>query len=150
MITTGSGNGVELVLGQIREFSTRYAQGVVELVVRVVHLIDTHHGFQAALIKRLVVGHEGQAFNQRLYLRPHLGKDGSFFRIFTAEAMHLAAPVVIVVRLRLNERIERIHYLAISHNDNTYRTNAAALVVGCLKIYRCKIPHTVCAKWWQR
>ena len=89
MIATGSGNGVQLVVGQIREFSARNAKCVIELIVRIVHLIDTHHGFQTAFVEGLVVGHEGQACDERLNLCPHLGKDWGFFSIFTAKAVYL-------------------------------------------------------------
>jgi hypothetical protein len=130
---------VELVVGQILEIATRSAQGVVELVVRIIHLIDTEHGFQTAFVEGLVVGHEGQTFDKWFYLCPHLGKYGGFLSIFTAETMHLAAPIVIVVGLWLYERIEGIDNLAVPDNDNAHRTNGATLVVGCFEIYSCKI-----------
>ena len=123
LITTFCCYGVELVVGQILEIATRSAQGVVELVVRIIHLIDTEHSFQTTFVEGLVVGHEGQTFDKWFYLCPHLGKYGGFLSIFTAETMHLAAPIVIVVGLWLYERIEGIDYLAITHNDDTNRTN---------------------------
>jgi hypothetical protein len=51
--------------------------------------------------------------------------------------------VVLIVRLWLNERVERIHNLTVAHNDNANGANGRALVVSCLKIYSCKISHTV-------
>ena len=69
------------------------------------------------------MGYEWQAFYQRLYLRPYFGEYWCVLSVFLAETMHLRTPIIIIVRLWLDERVERIHYLAITHNDDTYRTN---------------------------
>ena len=55
--------------------------------------------------------------------------------------MNLAAPVVVVVRLRLDERVKRIDYLPIAHNDNANAAHAAPLIIGRLKSYCCKVLH---------
>ena len=77
------------MVGQILESATGGSKGVIELIVRIVHLIDTEHSFQTALVKGLVVSHEGKSLNQRLYLRPYLWKYRGIIRILTAKAMHL-------------------------------------------------------------
>ena len=47
VVAAGSGNGLQLVIGQrLPELSTRCCQGIVETVVGVVHLIDSEHGLQ--------------------------------------------------------------------------------------------------------
>ena len=76
------------MVGQITESAARGGKGVVELVVGIVHLIDTEDGFKAALIKGLVVGHKRQSLNQRLYLCPHFRKDRSIVSVFMTEAMN--------------------------------------------------------------
>ena len=42
-IATLFGYGVELVITQIRKYSTRDAKGIVELIVGIVHLIYSEH-----------------------------------------------------------------------------------------------------------
>ena len=49
--------------------------------------------------------------------------------------MHLTAPVVVIVGLWLDEGVEGIYYLAITHYDDTYRANRTTLIVGRFKIY---------------
>jgi len=129
------------MVGQILESATGGSKGVIELIVRIVHLIDTEHSFQTALVKGLVVSNKGKSLNQRLYLRPYLWKNRSIVSIFMTEAMNLTAPVVIIVWLRLNERVERIYNLTIANNDDSYRAYAATLIVSRFKIYCCKVFH---------
>lgn len=143
-ITTLSGYGVELMITQIREYSPRDTKGIIELIVRIIHLIYTKDGFQATLIKGPVVSDQRQPLYQRLYLCPNLWEHGCIVRVFMAESVHLTAPIIIIVRLGLDERIERIHYLAITNNDDTNRTDAAPLVVCRFKIYGCKVSHHFC------
>jgi hypothetical protein len=97
---------MQLVVWQIGERTTRDTKRIVELIVRIVHLIYTEHGLQTTFIKGLVMGHKGQTFYQWLYLCPDLWEYWCFLSILTAEAMYLAAPVIIIVWLGLNERIE--------------------------------------------
>jgi hypothetical protein len=58
-----------------------------------------------------------------------------------AKTMNLAAPIVIIIRLRLNEGIEGIYYLAIPNYNYANGTDAAPLIIGCLKVYCCKVFH---------
>ena len=44
LVAALSSDGVKLVVGQILETAAGGAEGVVELVVGIVHLIDTEHG----------------------------------------------------------------------------------------------------------
>lgn len=80
---------MQLVVGQIRELATGDAKGVVELIIGIVHLVDTHHGFQATLVEGLVVGYKGQTLDEWLYLCPDLGEDRSIVGVLTAEAVNL-------------------------------------------------------------
>jgi hypothetical protein len=97
------GDGMELVVRQIGELAARDTKGVVKLIIGIIHLIDAEYGFQAAFVERLVMCHKRQAFNQGFYLCPHFRKDRSIIGISITESMNLLAPIVIVVRLRLNE-----------------------------------------------
>ena len=125
------------------ELATGGGQRVVKLIVRIVHLIDVESCFQTSLVKWLVVSHQWKTFYQRFYLRPYFWETRCIIRVFMTKTMNLRTPIVIIVRLRLDERVERINYLAIANNDDSYRAYAATLIVGRLKIYGCKISHTV-------
>ena len=132
---------MELVVLQIAEGSSRGCQRVVKLIIGVIHVINTEYGLQTAFIKRSVVGHKGQTFYQRLYLSPYFWKNWCIVSIFMTKTMHLATPVVIIVRLWLDKRVERIDYLTTTNNDNSNRAYATALIVCRFKIYCCKILH---------
>ena len=146
MEATLGGNGLKLMVGQIAERPTRRPKGAKELVVGIIHLITTEDGFQTALVERLVVGNERQSFYQRLYLSPHLGKDGSLLSIVSRKTMHPTTSIIIIVGFGLDERIESIGDLAIPHNHHSNRTNACALVVGRLEVYCRKVSHLMVAK----
>jgi len=137
----GLGDGLQLVVRQGRELATGDTKCVEELIVGIVHPIDAEDGFEATLVEGPVVGHKGQTLYQRLYLCPYFREDGGVFCVFPAKAMNLRTPVVVVVRLGLNEGVERIDYLAVTNDNDTNRANAAALVVSRFKIYSCKISH---------
>ena len=141
VVAAGGGNGVELVVGQMGEAATGGDASAVELVVGVVHLVATEDGFQATLVEGFVVGHEGQTLDERFYLRPYFGEDGSLLGVLAGETVHLTAPVVIVVRFGLDEGVEGIDNLAIPYDDNAHGADARPLVVGCLKVYCCKVLH---------
>ena len=63
---------MQLVVGQLWKSLAGGHTGAVKLVIRIVHLVTTEDGFQATLIEGFVVGHEGKALYQGLYLFTHL------------------------------------------------------------------------------
>ena len=107
---------MQLMVGQLWKSLARSHTGAIELVIRIIHLIATEHSFQATLVERLVMGHQRKSFDQWLNLCPHLREHRGVFCILSSQTMHLRTPIIIVVRLRLNQGIERIHYLAIAYN----------------------------------
>ena len=110
-------------------------------MVWIIHLIYTEYGLQTTFIERFIMCHKWQPLYQRLYLRPDLREYWSILCIFLTKAMYLATPIILIVRLRLDERIECIYDFAIANNDNPHRTNTTTLVIGCFKIYSCKVSH---------
>ena len=88
-VSAGCGHGVQLVVGELRKYSACHAQGVIKLIVGIVHLIDAEDGFQAVLIEGTVVCHERQALNQRFNLCPYGRKYRCVFGIFTGESVYL-------------------------------------------------------------
>jgi len=136
---------MQLMVGQLWKSTARSHTGAVEFVIRIVHLVTTEDGLQAALIESLVMGHEGQALNQRLYLFPYLREDRRLLRILATETVDLAAPEIIVVGLRLYQGIERVHNLTTPDDHHTYRADTGTLVVGRLEIDCCKVIHYLSA-----
>jgi hypothetical protein len=130
---------MQLMVRQIGHSPAGGPASVIKKIVGIIHLIDAEDGLQASFVKGTVVGYQGEAFYQGLYLLPYLGKDGGFLGVFPAKAVDLRAPIGIVVRLGLDEGIELFRNLPVPHDDNANGTNAAALVVGCLEIYGCKV-----------
>ncbi len=90
----------------------------------------------------LVMGHKRQSLYQWLYLLPNHRKYRSLFCVSASESMHLRTPIIIIVGLWLNQRVERIHDLTITYNHHANRADAGALVVGCLEINSCKVSHS--------
>ena len=113
----------------------------MERIVGVIHLIDAEDSFQATLVERLVMGYERETGYLGFYLLPNFREDRSILCIGGAQAMHLTAPVVVIFRFWFDERVELIHYLAAANYDNANRAYRTALVVGCFKIYCCKVLH---------
>ena len=59
VVTTGGCNSVELMIGQrMTELSAGCCEGIVKAVIRIVHLIDLEHCFQAPFIETGIVGHK--------------------------------------------------------------------------------------------
>ena len=59
IVTTGGSNSVELVIGQrMAELSAGFCKGIVEAIVRIVHLIDLEHRFQASFIETGIVSYK--------------------------------------------------------------------------------------------
>ncbi len=134
-------NSLQLVVWQKRKHSSRHTKCIKELIVRIVHPIDTKHSFEATLVERSVVSHQRQTLNQRFYLSPNIWKNGSVVCVFVSQPMNSPTPIIVVVRLRLNEGIERIDNLAIPDDNDTHRTNRTPFIIGRLKIYRRKVSH---------
>ena len=100
------------------------------------------YGFQATLIEGFVMSHKGKSLNQRFDLLPNFRKHRCLLCVSASESMHLRTPIIIIVGLWLNQRVERIHDLTITYNHHANRADAGALVVGCLEINSCKVSHS--------
>ena len=90
----------------------------VELIVGIVHLIDAEDSLQATFIKSLVVSYEREPGYLGFYLLPYDREDWSFFSIRGTQTMHLTAPVVVILRFGLDERVELVYYLSATYYDN--------------------------------
>ena len=56
-VVSASGSGGGEIIGFSRPSLARCDAGAMELIVRVIHLIDTKNGFQAAFVEGFVVSH---------------------------------------------------------------------------------------------
>ena len=142
MVAAGLGHGVQLMVGQhLSEVFARSAAGAIELIVRVIHLIAAHYGLQATFVERAVVGYERQALNQWLYLVPNIRENGRVLGVGLGDAMYERVPIKVIVRLRLDKGIKRVHELAFFHNHHTHAAHAGALVVGGLEVDGGEVVH---------
>ena len=92
-VSAGCSYSLKLVVFQPWHFPARDAEGVVEFVVGVIHLIDAEDCFQAAFVEGTVVGYEGQSFNQRPDLSPDLGEQWCSVSVTAAQTVNKAAPI---------------------------------------------------------
>lgn len=121
MVATGFGDGVKLVVREeFAEVTARGSAGAKELIIRVIHLVASEHGLQAALIEGTVVSHQRQALDERRYLLPHVRENGSVFGVFLPQTVHAGVPIIIVVRLGLNQRIEAVDKLAVADDNDAH------------------------------
>ena len=136
------GHGVQLVVGQPpSEMAARSPAGAKELVFRIVHLIDSEHGPEAALVKRTVVRHEGQSGDERLDLSPHDGEYGGVVGVLVRESVYRLTEPGVVVGFGMDERVERVGDDATAHHHHAHAADAAALPVGGLEVYGGKVGH---------
>ena len=140
--TAGGGHGVQLVVGQAAaEVAARGPAGAEKRIVGIVHLIDAEHGFEATFVKGTVVGHERQTFDQRLNLPPNVGEHRRIVRVLVREPVNLLAEPRVVVGFGLDERVKRVGDDTSTHHHHTHAAHAAALPVGGLEVYGCKVGH---------
>lgn len=135
------GDSVKFVVWKLLEQAFSSPTGTVELVVGVIHLVTTEHGFKATLVKRLVVGDQWQALDKRFNLRPHFREHRRIVSVTVTESVDALAPIIIVVGLGLDKGIEGVYNLTIPNNNYTDCANAGAFGIGGLKVYGCKVLH---------
>ena len=59
VISAGCGDGLELMVGEpAAEVTSGSSEGVVELIVGIVHLIDTEHGLETSFVETGVMSHQ--------------------------------------------------------------------------------------------
>ena len=125
IVSAGSGNGLELMVGKpISEMTPRCGKSVNEDVTRVVHPVDLEDGLQAPLVKAAVMCHDGEVANHRCNLRPDIREYRGVIRILGTETMHLLAEPLIVLRFWVDERVEGIHYPSAPNEDHANTANA--------------------------
>ena len=143
VVAAGGGNSVELVVFEVGEFAARGLQGATEFIVRPVHLVYLHDGSQTAFVEHLVVCHERKTINQRFNSRPYRWEQIGIVGILVSKAVHPLAEPFVVIWLRSDEAVEAVCHHTITDDDNADAAHAATALVGCLKIYGCKVVHVI-------
>lgn len=134
-VAAGFCHSLKLVVGQLSQFAPRCLQCVVKPVAGIFHLINTENSLQTPFVKKLVVSHQRQPFDKRFYLFPNFREYRGVIRVVVSETMHLAAPIIVIVRLGKDEGIKRIDNLAVFNYYDADTAHRTSFVVGSFKIY---------------
>lgn len=139
-----SSYGLELVIGQTAsEMTPGGCQSVIKNIVRVIHLIDPENRLKATLIKSRVVCYKRKPLDARRDLLPHIWEYRSSVGVFRPQAVNPLAEPLIVIGLRMNEAVEGIHYLSVTHDYHPHTAHAGWLLVGSFEIYCREIFHLI-------
>ena len=88
VISAGGGDGLELMVRKLAaEMLPGSRQGVVELVVWVVHLIYLEDSLETSFIETGVVRNEGEALDERFNLLPDIGEHRSVIRVLRTQTV---------------------------------------------------------------
>ena len=75
VVAAGGGDGLELVVGEAAaEMTAGSRQCIIELIIRIIHLIDPMDRLEAALIKPRIVRDQRQPLNPWRNLLPNIWK----------------------------------------------------------------------------
>ena len=142
VISAGCGDGLELMVRKTAaEVTSGSREGVVELIVGIVHLIDTEHGLEAPLVETGVVRNERESLDERFYLLPDVWEYRCIFSSLRAKTVYLLAEPLVVLRLGVDETVEGVHNLSVTHYHHSDGAYAGGLLVRRLEVNSCKISH---------
>ena len=142
VIAAGSCDRLQLVIRQTAAVMLAgCGQGIIELIVRVIHLIYSENFFQASFIELAIMGNEGKALNHRGDSLPDIWKHRSVISILLRKTMDLLAKPLIVLRFRMYQAVERIHNTAVTYDNHSHAAYAGAALVSGLEINCCEIFH---------
>lgn len=144
-VATGGSDGVELMVGKAAaEVAAGGSEGVKESVSGIMETVGSENCFEAAFVKAGIVGYEGDIGGETVrfkgcqdvvfHLVPNVREKRSIFGVVGAQAVDLLAKPGIVVRIGMNQAIERVHHFPITHDDNAHRADAAGADVGGFEI----------------
>ena len=80
------------------------------------------------------MGDQGIALQEGFDLLPHLGEDRGVLRVLGPQAVHLLAEPLVVLGLRMDERVEGIDDDVVPHDDDTNGTDARPLLVSSFEV----------------
>ena len=139
MIATLGCYGLQLMIRQVWHHPPGSLTGTIEEIIGIVHLVTAEDGLQTVLIEVFVMRHQGKSFNHRRHLLPYLREDRGIIRIHVSQAVNPCIPIVVVIRLRLDQGLEGVDNLSTANDNYTDAADACHLPIGRLEIYRCEI-----------
>ena len=142
IVAAGGGDGLQLVVRQGgAELAAGCRERVMELIIRIIHLVCAKCGLEAALVEAGIVRDQRQPFDVRLDLLPHIREDRRVLRVAFAQPVDALAEPLIILRLRVDQRVEFIRYLAVAHHDDADGADARRAFVRGLEIYCGEVEH---------
>lgn len=122
-------------------------EGTAEAILfGIVHAILLKDRFEAALVKRGIVGHKRHT--QRELggdLCPYFWETKGAISICRSKSMNGSAPRGVIIGCRPDEMVYLVGELTIKDRDKPYTAYTAAFGIGGFKIYGDKVFHTVCS-----
>ena len=152
-VAAGGSDGVELMVGKAAaEVAAGGGEGIQEAVAGIVQAVGTENGFEASFVEAGIVSDEGNIGRETVgfkggqdavfYLVPDIREEWCVFCIIGAEAVDLLAEPGVVVRVGMNQAIERVHHVPTAHDDDAHGADAAGAAVGGFEVYDYSMVHS--------
>ena len=142
VISAGCCDGLELMVGEpAAEVTSGSREGVVELVVGIVHLIYLEDSLETSLVETGVVRNQRESLDERFYLLPDVWEYGCIFSVLRSKSVNPLAEPLVVLRLGVDETVEGVHNLPVTHYHHSDGAYAGGLLVCRLEVNSCKISH---------
>lgn len=143
IVPAGIGHRVELMVGQLpTEDPPRGTARTEELIAGPRHIEQPETGPQTPFVERSVVRHQRQPLDPGCDLGPYASEIGRSSRIRSRQPVYLGAETAIIIRIGMDQPIDRIDNPTLAHDHHSDRTDTGAFAVGRFEIYGSKIFHT--------
>ena len=144
IISAGCCDGLELMVREpAAEVTSGSREGVVELVVGIIHLIYLEDSLETSFIETGVVRNEREALDERFNLLPDVWEYRCIFSILWTKPVYLLTEPLVVLRLGVDETVEGVHNLPVTHYHHSDGAYTGGLLVCRLEVYCCKICHNL-------
>ena len=142
VISAGCCDGLELMVGEpAAEVTSGSREGVVELVVGIVHLIYLEDSLETSLVETGVVRNQRESLDERFYLLPDVWEYRCVIGVLRPKSVNPLAEPLVVLRLGVDETVEGVHNLPVTHYHHSDGAYAGGLLVCRLEVNSCKISH---------
>ena len=134
IVAAMEGDGVQLMVGQLRIELAREAAGAVKAVARIGEVECLVRRAEAAFVEGAVVRHERQPFQTGRNRRPCLVERGCVGGIACRQSVHRRRPSGVIIRIGTDELVNRVLNPPVRDNRNPDAANAAPLAVGGFEV----------------
>ena len=117
---------------------------IQEVIAGIMEAVGAEDGFETAFVKACIMGHKRDIGRESVRFKsgedpvfnlvPDIREQRSVFGVIGAESMDLLAEPGIIVRIGMDEAVERVHHFPVTHNHNPHGAYATGATVGSLKI----------------